>query len=107
METIPLPPLEIYHGSPKQLVVVRVVLDDVVVTSGYKVCFRPRGSQPLEADVDWIDPESAGTDTGVFVGTETSHVFAADTYGDAWYFLTDTPEKIIDRVVPGVRFTRI
>lgn len=97
--------IEIYHGSPSELVVIDVTIDGVPATTGVKVCIYPvGGTQPRASDPGWQDPDTAGADSGILVGTG-SKAFAAGDVAQPWYKVTSTPEVIIERSTPLVRFT--
>lgn len=96
--------LSIYHGSPKELVVISVTVSGLVVATGYKVCILPTGIYPDQDTAEWQDPDSAGLDTGIFVGTETTNVFGRGDRAQPWYWLVDSPESLIERSVPTVYF---
>lgn len=98
-------PIAVYHGSPKELVVIKVTVDGAVVASGYQVCILPPSVRPLAADSHWQTPDVAGSDSGIFVGPATSNVFQAGDIGQPWYYLVDSPEQIIEPASPSVYFT--
>jgi hypothetical protein len=100
-------PIEFYHGSPSELVVIGVTVDGVAVSSGYVVCLYPLGGvEPLEGDIAWQTPDTAGSDSGVLVGSQhAGKVYTAGQTVQPWYMVTSSPEKVIGRSSPLVRFT--
>jgi hypothetical protein len=96
--------IEIYANAPKKLVVIEVKVDGVVVTDNYKVCIYPTGVRPLDTDTGWIDPETGGDDTGIFIGSQSERgAFAAGMWLQPWYYLTDSPEIDIQPSNPRVK----
>lgn len=98
-------PVTVYWQTPKELVVMGVKVDGVTVTTGYQVCILPLGVEPDETTTQWQNPDTAGTDTGIFVGTDTTNVFAKGSRAQPWYWLVDFPESLIERCNPLVYFT--